>query len=103
MRLERNGVRDLRRGGESIIRLRFVLLVVLASLLLVPSALAAGGSAGEGYGGEGGNVQTQVSAVAAAESGGLPFTGLDLGLLVAGGAVLVVAGAALRRAAKRTS
>ena len=48
-------------------------------------------------------MQKQVSAGAAAESGGLPFTGLDLGLLVAGGAVLVVAGAALRRAARRTS
>jgi hypothetical protein len=83
--------------------LRFVLAVVLASLVLVPSALAAGGSAGKGYGGEGGNVQTQVSAGTAAKSGGLPFTGLDLGLLVAGGAVLVVAGAALRRAARRTS
>lgn len=74
-----------------------------ASLVLAPAALASGGSAGKGYGGEGGNVQQQVGAAGAGEQGGLPFTGLDLGLLVAGGAVLVVAGAALRRAAKRTT
>ena len=98
-----NGVRDLRRGGEGFIKMRFLLAAVLASLVLVPSALAAGGSAGKGYGGEGGNVQQQVSAGTAAEKAGLPFTGLDLGLLVAGGAVLVGAGAALRRAARRTS
>lgn len=77
--------------------------MVLASLVLAPAALAGGGSAGKGYGGEGGNVQQQVSGAAGEKSGGLPFTGLDLGLLVAGGAVLVVAGAALRRAAKRPS
>ncbi|MFY9579542.1 MAG: hypothetical protein WAQ33_09475 [Gaiellaceae bacterium] len=76
----------------------------LASLVLAPAALAANGSAGKGYGGSGGNVQQQAGQGAAgAVSGGLPFTGLDLGLLVAGGAVMVVAGATLRRAAKRSS
>lgn len=91
----------MRRVGETN-RLRFVLALVIASLVLAPAALASGGSAGQGYGGEGGNVQQQVSG-AAGEKGGLPFTGLDLALLVVGGAVLVVAGAALRRAARRPS
>jgi hypothetical protein len=30
-------------------------------------------------------------------NGGLPFTGLDLGLMAAGGAVLLVAGASMRK------
>ena len=92
--------------------LRYILLVCLTSLVLAPAALASsGGSAGQAYGGRAGTVQTQVGQGTApvsgtfgtARSGGLPFTGLDLGLLVAGGAVLLVLGATLRRAAKRTS
>jgi cell division protein FtsW (lipid II flippase) len=51
-------------------------------------------------------VQNEVSqgAVNSAGSGGsLPFTGMDLALLVAGGVSLLVVGAGLRRAAKRHS
>ena len=83
-------------------KLRCLMVLVCAVLLLAPSALAAGGAAGNGYGGSGGNVQNQVGAGnAAGESGSLPFTGLDLALLVAGGAALLVVGAGMRRAAKR--
>jgi len=83
-------------------KLRFVMVLVCAALVLAPSALAAGGAAGNGYGGSAGNVQNQVGAGnTAGASGSLPFTGLDLALLVAGGATLLVLGAGMRRAAKR--
>lgn len=88
-------------------RLGFIFVGFVVALVLVPSAFGAGGSASQGYGGSGGNVQKQVGpasgALTAHGTGGLPFTGLDLGLLVAGGVVLVVVGAGLRRAAKRTT
>jgi hypothetical protein len=84
--------------------LRCVLAAVCAALVLVPSALA-GGAAGNGYGGNGGNVQNEVGSGNAGEtkSGSLPFTGLDLALLVLGGATLVVVGAGLRRTSKRST
>jgi hypothetical protein len=88
-------------------KLRYVLGALLAALVLVPAALGAGGAAGQGYGGEGGNVQEEVSQgaapSAAVHSGSLPFTGLDLALLVVGGVTLVVAGVGVRRAARRPS
>jgi hypothetical protein len=83
-------------------KLRCVLVLVCAVLVLAPSALAGGGAAGKGYGGSAGNVQNQVgTGNAAGASGSLPFTGLDLALLVAGGATLLVVGAGMRRAARR--
>lgn len=89
-------------------KLRFLMLAVFALLALAPTALGAGasGSAGQGYGGNAGGVQNEVNqgAVhAAASQGTLPFTGLDLALLVAGGLSLLVVGAGLRRAAKRST
>ena len=87
-------------------KLRCLVLAVCAVLVLAPTALAAGasGSAGQGYGGKAGEVQNEVSQgplSAVAGKSSLPFTGLDLGLLVAGGLSLLVVGAGLRRAAKR--
>lgn len=88
--------------------LRIFCIACVVALLLVPAAVAGGGSANKGYGGSAGNVQSSVGPANGAfgqakVSGGLPLTGLDLGLLVAGAAVLVVVGAGLRRAAaKRT-
>jgi hypothetical protein len=87
-------------------KLRCLILAVFAVLALAPAALAASGSgsAGTGYGGNAGEVQNDVSqgAVhAAATKGTLPFTGLDLALLVVGGLALVVVGAGLRRASRR--
>lgn len=88
-------------------KLRCLIVAVCALLVLAPTALgASGGSAGTGYGGDAGNVQSEVNqgAVnAAAEKGTLPFTGLDLALLVVGGLSLVVVGAGLRRASRRPS
>jgi hypothetical protein len=92
--------------------LRLILALCVLSLALVPTAFASGGSAGGGYGGSAGNVQQQVNGSqgqgsgalgTSGSSGTLPFTGLDLGLLVAGGAVLLVVGATIRRAARRNA
>jgi hypothetical protein len=91
--------------------LRLILALCALSLTLVPTAFASGGSAGGGYGGAGGNVQQQVNGSqggqgalgSSGSSGSLPFTGLDLGLLVAGGAVLLVVGATIRRAARHNA
>jgi hypothetical protein len=47
-----------------------------------------------------GAVQQALGAQAVKTNGGLPFTGLDLGLLAAGGALLLVAGAGLRKYGK---
>jgi hypothetical protein len=44
-----------------------------------------------------GAIQQALGAQAVKTTGGLPFTGLDLGLLAAGGALLLVAGAAMRK------
>ena len=44
-----------------------------------------------------GAVQQALGAKAVKSNGGLPFTGLDLGLLAAGGALLLVMGAGLRK------
>jgi hypothetical protein len=88
-------------GGQ--VKLRCLLVAVCAVLLLAPAAWgAAPGSAGKGYGG-GGGVQNEVNegALNATGSGSLPFTGLDLALLVIGGVTLLVAGAGLRRAVRR--
>jgi hypothetical protein len=87
-------------------KLRCLMVAVCALLVLAPAALGAGGSAGQGYGGNGGGVQNEVNQGAlhaAAGKSSLPFTGLDLALLVVGGVSLVVVGAGLRRAAKRSA
>lgn len=85
--------------------LRLVVTAAVLGLVFASAAFAGGGAAGQGYGPPGGDVQENVSQGAAeqapAAAGGLPFTGLDLALLVVGGATLLVAGAALRRAARR--
>jgi hypothetical protein len=44
-----------------------------------------------------GAVQQALGAQAVKAKGGLPFTGLDLGLMAAGGALLLAAGTGLRR------
>jgi hypothetical protein len=85
------------------LKLRCLFVAVCAVLLLAPAAFGAAPSpAGKGYGG-GGGVQNEVGgAVDAQGSGGsLPFTGLDLALLVVGGVTLLVAGMGLRRAVRR--
>jgi hypothetical protein len=78
----------------------FVAVVAPGVLAIAPAAFA--GSVKAGYGG-GAGVQDEVGQAAGVASGSLPFTGLDLALLVAGGLMLLVLGMFLRRAAKRTT
>jgi hypothetical protein len=71
----------------------------IASLTWASAALANGSSA-SGYGGTAGAVQSQVSSaphVAAAKGSTLPFTGLNLTLIVVGAIVLLAIGFGLRR------
>jgi hypothetical protein len=96
--------------GRSLI----VALVLTVAALTASSAAFASGSAQQTYGGSGGNVQadiqggandpqgTQGTAAASAKTpGGLPFTGLDLTLMLGGGLVLIASGATLGRVAIR--
>jgi hypothetical protein len=86
-------------------KLRCLMVAVCALLALAPTALGAGasGSAGKGYGGNGGvqNEVNQGALHAATGKSTLPFTGIDLALLVVGGVALLIVGAGLRRSAKR--
>jgi hypothetical protein len=80
------------KGKEAAVK-RFILVLAttLVALSLAASAAFAQSPTERGYGGQGG---------AAAEvegGGGLPFTGLDIGLLVGGGVVLVLVGMTIRR------
>lgn len=102
-----------------------ILVLALVGVLLVPAAAFAGGI---GYSNVGGVIQsattpsppttttttttttTPAATVSAASttspsssSGSLPFTGLDVGLVAAGGLVLVATGLALRRLGKARS
>jgi hypothetical protein len=80
-----------------------ILLVGVALLFASSSALAAGSSTCQAY-----NPQLCSSVSSATGSGGpgsgsgtLPFTGVDVGLLVAGGIALVGAGVAVRVLTRR--
>ena len=79
-------------------RLKAIFGMLAAALVTAPSALAVG-SAQATYGGEGGVAHAQVQAANPAatvsSSGSLPFTGLDLMLLVGGGMLLLLTGIAL--------
>jgi hypothetical protein len=69
----------------------------LTLLVWVGTAVAAS-SEQSGYGG-GGGVQGEVEGT----GGALPFTGLDLALLVGGGLLLIVVGAGVRRLTRARS
>lgn len=100
---------------------RLVLLMIVVALASFVAAPAYGQSAvGDTYAGRGGGIvgtvdsgngpttptSTPVSqpvAAAANDSGSLPFTGLDVGLLALGGIALVGVGVGLRRFARPLS
>jgi hypothetical protein len=100
--------------GRVKVRSLIVALVVTVAALTASTGAFASGSAQQTYGGNGGNVQaniqggakdpqgTQGTAAASAKTpGGLPFTGLDLALMLGGGLVLIASGATLGRVAIR--
>ena len=75
-----------------------VVLVAAFTALATPALALAQSPVGGGYGGEGGDVQEGV-----AGGGSLPFTGLDLLLMVAAAALLISAGLTMRRLARAKS
>ena len=84
----------------------FRLSTLVVSLIVAPAALAAG-SAVETYSGSGGAAAAGVASgangtAAATDPGSLPFTGLDVSLLIGGGLVLVLIGVAVARLARRS-
>ena len=82
-------------------KFRAISVAAIAGLTWASVALAAGnGSSATAYGGAAGAVQSQVSSaphVAAAKGSTLPFTGLNLTLIVVGAIALLVIGFGLRR------
>ena len=85
---------------------RLTIYVAAAGAALVLAATAVAGSGSYGYAGKAAGAQASVTApkthaaVKGDTTGTLPFTGLDLTLIVAGGVVLLLAGAGLRRAGR---
>lgn len=76
----------------------FLTAVIAAALSFTAVALAAT-PADKVYGGTGGNVQQDVSGEVAG-AGTLPFTGLDLLLMVVAASLLLGAGMTIRRVAR---
>jgi hypothetical protein len=78
--------------GIELTRLRHIILLGLAVVLVgsASPAVAQDSSIDDGYGGP----------AETSSAGKLPFSGLDLGLIAAGGALFVVAGVGLRRAVR---
>ena len=72
--------------------------LVTAVVVYAPVALAQQSSV-DGYGGGAGGIQSEVESGGGA-GGSLPFTGLDLGLLIGGGLELLAVGFGLRRLAR---
>ena len=87
------------------LRIYVGIATLVAALMAAPAAFA--GSAVETYSGAGGasaaGVASGASASTASDPGSLPFTGLDVGLLIGGGLVLLLIGVAMARLARRTS
>ena len=80
-------------------RVLFTACVAIACALgAIPGALAATPAEGV-YGGQGGNVQADVAAGGAA-GGVLPFTGVDLLMMVVAATLLIGAGLTMRKMAR---
>jgi hypothetical protein len=89
-------------------------VAIVASLALATAPITFGQSSSvETYGGQGGNIASSVKGGApgathaaapssSAGAGGLPFTGLDVALLVGGGMILLLLGLGMARMARRT-
>ena len=90
-------------GGTRVKKIAIIVVTAAAALVLVGSALAQSGDqpyAGKAAGVQATVVKTKTAGATASNGGTLPFTGLDLTLIVAGGVALLVAGVALRRAGR---
>ena len=84
---------------------RFILLSLALAVLAIPAAPAVA-SVTDGYATPAGVSQTQVTdptrnATTSTSGSTLPFTGLDLGLVLVGGVVLLGGGLVLKRFTRR--
>ena len=81
--------------------MKTVRFAMLAALVVVPTALAGGGSSTDGYAGVGGVIQKKVGAPTTHHVGGtLPFTGLNLAIVGVVAVLLVAVGFGMRRFAR---
>ena len=88
--------------------IKSLIAIVCVLALMVPSAALAQSSTDQGYGGAGaiaGQIDTggpsEAPVTTTEESGSLPFTGADLGVLAAAGGMLMLLGFGLRRLTHR--
>jgi hypothetical protein len=92
-------------------RISNILAVAIALGALALPATAFGQTSLEGYNGPEGRIQESIAQVGGGDEGGgpaqdaegggaLPFTGLDLALLLGGGGLLLTAGFGMRRLAR---
>jgi hypothetical protein len=68
---------------------------IVGAAIMAPAALSAGGSSLGTYGGRGATVQGQIESQTT--TGALPFTGMDVSLLIAVGLLVVGVGFMIRR------
>jgi hypothetical protein len=80
---------------------RIAALVLTIAVVIPATALGAGSSTCQAYNAQTCNQGTTAPATEATNSGSLPFTGLDVVLLVIGGGTLVGTGLVVRVLARR--
>ena len=85
---------------------RIVIILASLAVLALPSAALAGSSTCQSYNPQlcqvASNVASRTTATSSTSASTLPFTGLDVGLLVVGGGVLLGAGLLVRRFSRET-
>jgi hypothetical protein len=79
-----------------------IAILVLTIALMAPAA-AQGSSTCQAYNRQTCNVVSTTTTTRATSSGSLPFTGLDVVLLVAGGGILIVTGLVVRVLTRRVN
>jgi hypothetical protein len=83
--------------GENDVKVLSAYCGAALACLVTASVALAQDPTEQGYGGVGGSVQGDVEGGGAGGAGALPFTGLDLMLIVGAGVLLLAAGLMLRR------
>jgi hypothetical protein len=82
---------------------RILVLAIAIALMIPAAAMAAGGSTCQSYNPQLCSVSSNTNAKQATTASTLPFTGLDVILLAAGGGALLSAGLVVRRISRNPS